>query len=186
MPKNLLFPSREQSPLRLFTTHDTSSSSLQTSGIFLESMDPVSIISLLSFGKDAIEVIDRIYELFQAVREAPKTLQRLLNELGVLRRILSSISDVCNQIYVAEEDLSISVRESCEQALGLVQNQVTRLYSELQKYDISKSTKRLRAWRASLNMVLEDKKINEWIDVLERGKSLLAIAQTGLQLYVES
>ena len=145
-------------------------------------MDPVSITSLLSFGKDAIEVVDKIYELFKAVREAPKKLRRLLNEVEVLRDILNSITDACGQIGIVDEEIPNFVGESCKKALSFVYNQANCLYIELRKYKSPPSAGRWRAWQTSLEMVSADKKFIEYLDALERGKSLLLIAQASLQL----
>ena len=145
-------------------------------------MDPVSVISLLAFSKDAIEVIDSIYELFKTVREAPKKLRHLLNELCILRRIVGTIRDVCSQIELANEKVFLSVKEDCEQALSFVQGQANRLYSELCKLSIPESNSRWRTWRMSLKMALADERIIECMNALERGKSLLTAAQASLQM----
>ena len=145
-------------------------------------MDPVSVTSLLSFGKDAIEVIDKIYEFLKAVHEAPKKLRRLLDEVEVLREILSSIANTCDQLRTANEKVSDSVGKCCEKALNFVRNQANCLYTELQKYRTSASTGQWRAWRTSLDMVLRDNRIVEYFNALERGKTLLEIAQANLQM----
>ena len=145
-------------------------------------MDPVSVTSLLAFGKDAIEVIDKIYDLFKAIREAPKKLKNLLTELFLLRKTLGTIRDVCSQIELANERIFLSVKECCEEALSFVRHQAQCLYSELSEFNIPEAKNRWRTWRMSLRMVLADEKIIEHMHALERGKSLLTAAQASLQM----
>ena len=145
-------------------------------------MDPASITSLISFAKDAIEIVDKMYELLKAIRAAPKKLQRLLDEVRVLRDVLDSVANACGQIKDAKEEVSVSVGKSCWEALNFIKTQADDLYTELHKYKPSKSTGRWRTWQMSLDMVVGDKKIVEQFGALERGKSLLMMAQASLQL----
>ena len=118
------------------------------------------------------------YDYFQAVKEAPETVERLTQELKTISRLLEQVFDLLNKGVILGQEI-IAAGKDCERNLR-------SMLTEMEKHANNKKPGRssLRSFARRLKWPMKEKKIMEWLVQLERFKSTLDLELQKHSLYV--
>lgn len=137
-------------------------------------MDPLSMsASLITIGALAIQTISILQKtqgLCSSIRDTPRNLQSLLEELQLLSTLLSGFKNNASHPTYGTIHGFPDALEHCQHALRSIQ-----AFSEDLEKSIDSAKHGLRYW-ASFKTLFTEKKMKSFLNRLERAKSMLSLA----------
>lgn len=126
-----------------------------------------SLITIGALAIQTISIIQKTQELCASIRDTPRNLQLLLEELQLLSTLLSGFK---NNVSQPLSQGFPDALEHCKHALRSIQ-----AFSKDLEKTIGSSKHSLRHW-ASFKMIFTEKKMKSHLNRLERAKSMLSLA----------
>lgn len=134
-----------------------------------------SLIGVIGLVGKVISLGYRIYQHCDDVKQAPKDIQKLMNELHSLTPVLVALRD-----YAIQNPKSV--------ALQMLKNQNGPLREcERELQGLKEKLKSEKGWRGKMDMLtwpLKEKETERHISVIERQKNLFSLALTMDHMYV--
>ena len=151
--------------------------------------EPMSIIagisSVTSLADVSCSLAGSLYKTFRAIKDAPRTVQRLSKELERLHELLQDVDNLLQRystsLLVTEDGLSIdsvqSVLQECQAELESVQK-LTATFE--------KQTSKVKNTTARFRWVVDERKIKQHCQMIEQLRQHLNTGLSLLSQYVES
>ncbi|MCJ1353214.1 MAG: hypothetical protein MMC33_003199 [Icmadophila ericetorum] len=136
-------------------------------------MDPASCaVAFIQFSVGTAQAIKQLHDFVQDVKDAPKNVKKLVDELVLLGRIIEEVRNGGGNV-----DIPASTLESFNAAEQLVHGCAEQLSAKLvRKLPDALDTRTKRLWK-NLKVAMSKEDIQKHFVVLERAKSSLLIAQ---------
>ncbi|KAL8835963.1 MAG: hypothetical protein Q9170_003120 [Blastenia crenularia] len=129
-----------------------------------------SLVTIGALAVQTISIIQQTHELCSSIRDTPRNLRILLEELRLLSTLLSGFKDDVSQSTSSAGREFPTALEYCKHALQSIQAFSTDLDDSIQK-----AKRGLRHW-ASFKVTFSEKKLRSYLNRLERAKSMLSLA----------
>ncbi|MCJ1399660.1 hypothetical protein MMC11_002862 [Xylographa trunciseda] len=134
-------------------------------------------ISIAGLAIQIASSIQQILDFWSSIKGAPTDLQNLLEELGLLAEILSTVDDdTDNDETSPRQNAAVKAARYCQNAASCIEAVVRDLSEGL-------AVPRGRRHWTAIKTVLKDKKMSKCLQRLERAKTMLSLAQ---QCYTQS
>ena len=135
-------------------------------------------VAFIQFSVSTAQAIKQLHDFIQAIRDAPKTVKKLVDEVALLGRIIEEVRNGGDNVGVIEA----STLDGFNAAEQLVRGIVERLHEKLVRNLPHVRDSSQRRFLKSLKSVLSKDDVTEDFAVLERAKTLLLLAQGALHL----
>lgn len=137
-------------------------------------MDPVSVVALVGFGLQVTDIIKRLLEFLDQVKDAPSSVERLKIELQILEGIINAAIEDDKQKL---EDASERTWKAYQKALEAVSQQCQSILQLLEKTMAKKGMSRRKRLISSVSYVFREEEFTKLVEGLERAKSSFQLAQ---------
>ena len=135
-------------------------------------------VAFIQFSVSTAQAIKQLHDFIQAIRDAPKTVKKLADEVALLGRIIEEVRNGGDSVG----GIPAPTLEMFNMAEQEVRGLVERLHSKLIRTLPHMSDTSRKRFIKSLRSVLSKDEVTGHFAVIERAKTSLLIAQGALQL----